>query len=391
MANPERRRYNVLVQRIVPAYKEALIARLSREFDFCVYHSRQAAHSEVVDVESLGFRNVRTWRVYSPGSRTIVFLGGQLRRLFARPPVLVLEGSAGILSNYVDILLARICGTRIVAWTFGFDPDRGATVVTIADRARRWLFRHVDAVVVYWEYGRRELMRSDPTIAERCFTAPNVIGRDLVEPMRSALDEVGRTATRSSLELPAPSVPVILFVGRLVSVKQCDHFLASAAQLRSRYPEARWYVVGDGPELSVLRRNAAELQVSDIVDFVGHVPPRDLGRWLFSADLLVIPGRLGLAVSHAAAFGCPVVSIARQDAFHGEGAEHLVEGRTGWWAESAASLPALIDGLIADGPALARARLTSREYYEKNLSEDATVEGFRCAIEYALSRGGRHD
>ncbi|MDP2233704.1 MAG: hypothetical protein Q8K89_08715 [Actinomycetota bacterium] len=201
-----RRSSLALVQRVIPDYKAALLSRLSREFDMCVYHSRESRGSEVQDVGDPGFSNRRVWRVYWPASRTIVLLGGQLARIRAKHDAVILEGSAGIVSNYVDYFLARLTGSRVLAWTFGFDPGRGPTTDTFADKARMWLFRRVDALIVYWERGREGLAELDPAVGRRAFTAPNVVGRDLIEPLRTELAVIGREATRVRLGLE-PDVP----------------------------------------------------------------------------------------------------------------------------------------------------------------------------------------
>jgi len=372
-----------LVQRVIPDYKVALLGRLVRELDLCVYHSAESPGSEVRDVVTPDFVNKRVWRAYWPGSRTVVFLGGQVARMRARHRAVILEGSAGIASNYVDYYLARLAGARVLAWTFGFDPDRGPVRDTLSDRARVWLFRRADAVIVYWERGRAGLAQLDPTVGEHAFVAPNVVGADLIEPLRSRLEESGRESVKRSLGVD-PDAPVIAFIGRLVPVKQCDEFLRLARQLRERYPRVRWLVIGDGPERSALADLAEELGLSDSVTFVGHVDVQAVGEWLYAADVVVVPGRLGLVVSHAVAFGTPVVSVRREVSFHGEGAEYLVPGLTGWWADSLNELPPLLSELLDDPQTLHDIRPVARAYHEEHLSEDATVAGFRRALEYAM-------
>ncbi len=70
-------------------------------------------------------------------------------------------------------------------------------------------------------------------------------------------------------------------------------------------------IVGDGPERPVLEALAAELGISDQVEFTGGLPRADALARLSSASLLVLPSicyeTFGLAVLEAASQGIPAI------------------------------------------------------------------------------------
>lgn len=105
---------------------------------------------------------------------------------------------------------------------------------------------------------------------------------------------------------------VVGFVGRLVAEKGADLLLRAAADL----PEGvRVLIVGDGPERRSLARLAAELGISERVEFVGSVPGQRVPELLRGMNVLVLPSRtrsnwkeqFGRILVEAMACGVPVI------------------------------------------------------------------------------------
>ncbi len=120
-------------------------------------------------------------------------------------------------------------------------------------------------------------------------------------------------ADRRALGLPAEG-PVIGTVCRLVEpTKGLSVLLRAFAQLTRERPEtpARLLIVGEGPALEPLRRQAAALGIAPAVVFTGL--QRDIPRLLPLMALFVLPSRyegFGLAILEALAAGTPVVATA---------------------------------------------------------------------------------
>jgi D-inositol-3-phosphate glycosyltransferase len=110
---------------------------------------------------------------------------------------------------------------------------------------------------------------------------------------------------------------VLLFVGRLTPIKGLETLLRAlaAVSLGSASPSIHLVVVGgekgghdDTPSL---RRLAAELGVSDRVDFRGQLPQDALPEYYRAADLCLMPSRyesFGMVALEAMASGIPVVA-----------------------------------------------------------------------------------
>ncbi len=123
-----------------------------------------------------------------------------------------------------------------------------------------------------------------------------------------------KSAARRSLGLE--DGPLVLFVGRLQSLKAVDVAIEAFGMIREQgMPEARLLVVGgpSGPhgdrEAEAARRAAARL--GDSVTFLPPVPHRELAQFYRAADLLHVPSRsesFGLVAAEAQSCGLPVVA-----------------------------------------------------------------------------------
>ncbi len=101
----------------------------------------------------------------------------------------------------------------------------------------------------------------------------------------------------------------IMTVGRLVDLKGQDQFINVAAALVEHYPDARFYLIGDGPLRSSLEQQAVELGVADKVVFAGVV--EDVASCLRKADVYISTSHsegLSMAILEAMAWDVPVIT-----------------------------------------------------------------------------------
>jgi D-inositol-3-phosphate glycosyltransferase len=107
---------------------------------------------------------------------------------------------------------------------------------------------------------------------------------------------------------------VLLYVGRIESLKGLDLLVHVAAHMETCHPLRVLVVGGDNGkdrELDRLRRLAEELKVDDKFDFVGRVDQDELPTYYSAADVCVVPSfyeSFGLAALESMACGTPVVA-----------------------------------------------------------------------------------
>ena len=125
--------------------------------------------------------------------------------------------------------------------------------------------------------------------------------------------------SRAQLGVPQ-DVQVILFVGRIQPLKAPDTLIRAVAELArrdpARRPRLRLMIIGSpsGPEAGwsqTLPRLAAELDVSELIDFRPHSVRTELFRWYCVSDVVAVPSyteSFGLVALEAQACGRPVIA-----------------------------------------------------------------------------------
>ena len=163
-----------------------------------------------------------------------------------------------------------------------------------------------------------------------------------------------------------------LFVSELVPYKRADlvidAFRGSARELT---------VIGDGPELKRLRREAPPN-----VELVGHTTAEDLVHRYQNAVALVFPGEedFGIVPLEAMACGTPIIG-------YGSGGllDTCVDGKTGmfFYEQSATAIKEAIDGFESSGVEYSAEQISR---HANAFSPDAFKTGIRKHIETAHRR-----
>jgi len=182
-----------------------------------------------------------------------------------------------------------------------FLPSRGAL-----RRYNKWIANQVDVIVGASSYALRE------------FTSLGVANVELI-PLGVDLETFRppdvRRADDGRLRL--------VYAGRMSSEKRPDLLVAAADRLARRGVDFQLNMVGDGPLLRDLEKEAAGLPVA----FLGHMSDRSaLSGVLGQADIALLPSpaeTFGLAALEAMACGTPVI-VSR-----GRGAAGLISTDSG--------------------------------------------------------------
>jgi glycosyltransferase involved in cell wall biosynthesis len=152
---------------------------------------------------------------------------------------------------------------------------------------------------------------------------------------------------------PAPRLADVVIVGRLLAHKRVDRLLEALSILKRAGREVTAAVVGTGPELEVLRRQAMELDVEQLVEFHQGVETQaQLYALIKAARAAVFPSEregFGIAVLEALACGVPVITSSARDNL----AQHLVRESGGAGIVCAPDANSLAEAiaLVLDQPA----------------------------------------
>ncbi len=121
--------------------------------------------------------------------------------------------------------------------------------------------------------------------------------------------EFGEAAPRRE---PVQGVPVIAFLGRLVTTKGVGVLLEAAKMLHQQNRVFELLIIGDGPERPALEQFARDSQIGRQVRFAGRLNCEQLEATLAHAFAVVVPSLggevFGLVVAENMARGLPVVA-----------------------------------------------------------------------------------
>ena len=186
----------------------------------------------------------------------------------------------------------------------------------------RLLTRWTDGFIGVAQAHGRHLIETEGFPAEKVHVIPNGVDVERFNPMHNG------EAVRRELGIAA-TAPVIGIVAALRPEKNHDMFLRAAKIVRDRIPEARFLIVGDGPEREALVQLTRELDLGDAVHFLGN--RSDVPEILAALDVFALTSRIEanpVSILEAMASGKPVVAprVGSID-------ESVSDGETGFLTE----------------------------------------------------------
>jgi glycosyltransferase involved in cell wall biosynthesis len=200
-------------------------------------------------------------------------------------------------------------------------------------------------------------------------------------PDPTPLSAARRAQLDADLGLSAET-EVVSIVGRLVPQKAHERFLAAAAAVKEKRPQARFLVVGDGERRAELEATAADLGLGEALLFTGI--RSDAADVISRSDLLVFSSvweGLSIAALEALARGVPVVSTDVA------GAQELLTSGAGVIVpHDADALGAAISEALADPAARERMGAEGRRLHAERFSVARMNAGYRELYEQLLSR-----
>lgn len=295
---------------IAPAYRKAIYTLMDSELDCDMFFGDHSAD---------GIAMLRTDRSQELGNcykgTKLVWQRGAIRRAFSRRyGAYVLTGNAGIRSNWIIILIARMLGRKVYLWSHGLHGNESPAVL----RKNLAYLRFAGNALLYGH-------RAQELLAFHGFTATTVIYNSLdydhQMEIRSRTGDAGFIRNYFGNEFPT-----ICYLGRLVASKRIDMLLRAIEDI-----DCNLIIVGGGKIADELQRYAAEIGVEEKVWFYGESYDEVFnGTLLENCAVTVNPSSIGLTAIHSLMFGTPVITHDHHQSQAPE-AEVIVEGVTGYY------------------------------------------------------------
>ena len=249
-----------------------------------------------VSVTKLETRFIRLGRRILP---VHVGLVDELRKF--RPTVVLCEGESHFV-GYLQAIYYRLRydrRARLIHWCFIALPGCPKKRWGVAEGVKAYFRRYFSAFLVYSSFSRDRLVELGVD-QRKVFVATNV--GDVEKSLKQS-DAITETKAEARKILGLPERFTVLYVGTLSRSKRPDVVLDLARECE---PERYSFVVlGSGDLLADLRTRVAREGLQD-VRLAGKVTGQ-LPLYYRAADVVLMPGRGGIVISEAMAFGVPVV------------------------------------------------------------------------------------
>lgn len=175
------------------------------------------------------------------------------------------------------------------------------------------------------------------------------------------------------------------WIGRLSNEKGPDIFLRAAQRVLAECPGARFILVGDGPDLEMLKVLANELKIGESVTFAGR--RQDMPAVYASLDVMVSSSRqegLPMAILEGMASGLPFVATAVGDV-----PTLVQDGSTGFLTQSeeVESIAAGITKLLQNLELRKQFGEAARERVREEFSAEQMAKEYLRVYENAIAAG----
>lgn len=205
----------------------------------------------------------------------------------------------------------KLRGIKVVYW------NKGVNLEVRNPSWRNHLFYYVhsrcDGIILYCKHNIGDIQ---PKNRRKISVASNTINLDALPTVNASREEIKR-------EFGIPFRKVVLFVGRMRTVKKVEHLIAAFNEIQD--PDVGCVIVGDAMDYDL-----KSMIKSDRILYLGEIfdPKNERMSKLFkAADIFCIPGDVGLGLNEAFHWGLPVVT---EDGLQPPEIHYLTPGRNGF-------------------------------------------------------------
>ena len=164
---------------------------------------------------------------------------------------------------------------------------------------RRYCYKRADGALAYASLGK-ELLPTYGITPDKVFVTRNSNNTDIMFRIKKQLSEENPILKKN--------VHRVIHVGRLVKWKRVDLLIDAFSKIVPSFPHAELIIIGDGPEMEHLKKQAITLDIEEKVQFTGAIyEDKTIASYLAGSAVYVLAGMGGLSINDAMTFGLPVI------------------------------------------------------------------------------------
>ncbi len=300
----------VFLTRVIQVWRLPIFQRLeaSQVLDVQFWYGPDFEGTKVVSAKRFGnIRNVKllSFRIKLNSRNGVIAMPFSpflfFKLVICKPDVVVSEGASNLINALIGFVYCKIFKKKFVWWSLGKVVNRNYDLKrSFVDRLVVYLERNSDRILTYSSEGMK-YFRSIGIEEDQIVVAVNVIDTD-----SKLLEIANRKVDERIYSLYKNCGFKILFVGAITKEKDIDKLLFAQKQLNRLGLNTTVIILGDGPFKKDLIKLSEDLNIIN-VDFIDGTFENSFD-YFSMADLFVLPGLGGLAISEAMCFGLPVIA-----------------------------------------------------------------------------------
>lgn len=212
-------------------------------------------------------------------------------------------GDMHYLSTWLCATISRLRGKRVLMWSHGFYGNES----DFKSLLRKSFFKLSDGVLLYGNHARK-LMIDMGFDSSKLYVVYNSL--DYESQRKHRVNTTDKEISDMKVKLFAqPTLPVIIFSGRIIKSKGLGLLLKAISIARSKNALVNLLIVGDGPDRNNLADSVKQLDLDQNTSFYGECySEKELAVVFGLSDICVSPEGVGLTAMHAMAYGVPVIT-----------------------------------------------------------------------------------
>lgn len=285
-----------LIYNYAPHYRTNIFTLLDQNLDIEFYFGDDMGDVKKMDYSLL---NHKVKELKNKRFGPIEWQIGAIKLAFKHYNKYIMLGGPMTLSTWICTIIARLKGKKVYYWTHGWYGKESFTQKII----KKIFFRLPNGLLLYGNYAK-ELMIKEGFKDTYITVIHNSLSYDEQLSIRKNLKSTSLFNDHFN-----NTHPIIVFIGRLTSVKKLDLLLLAQAKNKEEGIHYNVVFIGTGSEKNKLEVLVNQLNLNNEVWFYGpSYDEKELSQILYDADLCVAPGNIGLTAMHAMAYGCPCIS-----------------------------------------------------------------------------------
>ncbi|WP_022668290.1 glycosyltransferase [Desulfospira joergensenii] len=208
--------------------------------------------------------------------------------------------------TWISVILARITGKQVFFWTHGWiRQDRGIKKLI------RNTFFHLSPTMFLYGQRAKKIGVKNGFKPENLYVIYNSLNYKEHKKLRQNISFKKIESIRNNL-FKTGHYPMVVCIGRLITARKLDLLFDASEYLGKAGHKINILIIGDGPERKKLESRARSQKIS--VNFYGACYNENvLSKLIMAANLVVMPGKIGLTAIHALSYGIPVISHNNPD------------------------------------------------------------------------------